>query len=75
MQMTDKERFKKLLEDFELPFLETITPQDKQEVIIGKTENYRYNVPCSDKVEGYTGFHAVFTFEWDGSFIKLGVWE
>jgi hypothetical protein len=61
---TDKERLVELLNDFGVEFDEEEAGRD----IVLRAKKH-------EKVQGYTGFAAVWTFDRDGKFRGVGIWE
>jgi hypothetical protein len=77
--LTDYDKLKKLLFEFEINIAER-SLEDKKEIIIaeqdwdwydGKIEKFNSN----EKIKGYFGFYTTFTFDEDGNFINVGIWE
>ena len=57
---------------------------DRQTIIIGDPDNYSPETDdalgeawtyIKDKVEGYSNFKTVMTFDLEGKFVSHGVWE
>lgn len=68
--MSDREALEQLLTRFGLTSYtggdSEVDPPDSDEVIL---------LAHHGGVEGYNGFHARFTFDSDGKFKSLGIWE
>jgi len=63
--MTDKEKFKRLLQEFGIGFTESLITEGF--IIVCRVDN--------DKVVGYGGFFTEFRFDSRGKFIEIGIFE
>jgi hypothetical protein len=64
--MTDKQKFLELLASWQVPHTETVDSD---------CDSISLEAWSHEKIEGYCGFMAIFNFNKDGSFLKIGVWE
>lgn len=70
--MTDLEKLKALLREWEVPFGEVheeawCEDPEMLAVYVGEGD--------SPKISGYGGFYTRFEFDLEGKFIKIGAWE
>jgi hypothetical protein len=72
--VTDRERFEALMADFGVPLNPTITHVWEPDPDRPNDLTIIADAP-GDRVEGYIGFRADFTFDDDGNFVKVGIWE
>lgn len=68
-KMSDQERFEELMSDFGL------TPEKTENDDKSVSFQFETEAQKDKKVIGYHGFVADFTFDQDGKFANLGVWE
>lgn len=74
--MTDCEKLKSLLEDFEIGYSEM-----KGSDCFGAMNAHRFNNTVIhihegySNVEGWGGFYTNFEFTPEGSFVSMGIWE
>jgi hypothetical protein len=66
--MNDLEKLKELLYSFGIVHEITVDP-NKERIWLS------IEAKSCDKVEGYSGFYTHFTFDKDGNFLKMGIWE
>lgn len=66
--MSDLERLKALLDDWDVPYKEDGTPAGTEIYVGGFSSD-------SPKVDGYLGFYTRFEFTAEGVFRLMGAWE
>lgn len=64
--MTDLDKLKSLLDEWAVPY------EQDGNVIILEADPYDYS---DSKVIGYTGFVTHVSFDDDGKFRRIGIWE
>lgn len=65
--MTDLDKLKSLLDEWEVPY------EEDGNVISLQAEPYNYHEDA--KVIGYAGFVTDVSFDDDGKFRRIGIWE
>lgn len=65
-EMTDVDKLKSLLDEWEVPY------EEEDNVIMLEADAWR---PESAKVTGYDGFVTHVTFDENGGFRQIGIWE
>lgn len=63
--MTDIDKLKTLLDEWEVPY------EEEDDVITLEAEAWRKDA----KVTGYSGFVTCVTFNKNGGFLQIGIWE
>ena len=74
---TDKERFKELFDDCDIPYKKEKDPYKylKCDAIVLEESGTIDKGVANANVIGYGGFHAVICFDNDGKFLHVGLWE
>lgn len=71
--MTDKDKLKSLLDEWVTPYREDA--EYGEQVIILEADSQYQDVPGRDKIRGYGSFVTHFTFDENGGFLHVGIWE
>lgn len=66
--MTDKDKLVTLFEEWRVPYA---PDEEDDDTIVLEADAWSEN----PKVAGYGGFVTHFTFDKDGGFIRIGIWE
>jgi hypothetical protein len=72
-EVTDRDKLKSLLDEWGVPYSEDV--ETGLPVIILEADSQYQNVPGRNKIAGYASFVTHFTFDENGGFLHVGIWE
>jgi hypothetical protein len=71
IKMTDKEKLVALLKEWGVVYNDSPNIYNGVNQVVLSTDHYGKN----SKVTGYSGFATEFTFDSEGKFVNIGIWE
>lgn len=71
--MTDLDKLKSLLDEWGTPYIEDT--EDGETAVILEADSQYQDIPGKGKVVGYGSFVTHFTFDENGGFLHVGIWE